>query len=56
MMWGDESPSGLEMGTLDNISCRPSQPSEVVLEGFAAAGFWRDGALPMKAALMLEKS
>lgn len=44
------------MGILHRISCSPSQPNDVCSDGRATAGFCRDGALPIKAALIAEKS
>ena len=54
-MCGREVSLDEEMGTLERISPSPSQPNEVT-EGLAMAGFCLDGALPMNAALILEKS
>lgn len=57
MMCGGEVASVLSlMGMVDRISWRPSQPKDVCFEGCAAAGFCREGALPMKAARTAEKS
>lgn len=57
MMCGDDVAFGLSlMGMVDRISWRPSQPKEVCFEGCAAPGFRLEGALPMKAARMAEKS
>lgn len=53
---GESGDCGVINGSCDTISFRPSQPKDVDSEDLTAAGFCREGALPMNAALTAEKS